>query len=96
MWLQAQQLASGAIAEVAIVGDPVDRSTRSLAAAAFGDLAFRRVVAVSADPDTSVIPLLHDLVAIDGAPTAYVCRGFACRLPVTTTDALTEQLGDAA
>ena len=36
-----------------------------------------------ADPATSVVPLLADRVAIDGRPTAYVCRGFVCRLPVT-------------
>ena len=93
---QAQQLASGSLAEVAIVGDPVDRSTRALAETAYGDLAFRRVVAVSAAPDRSAIPLLRDRVAIDGAPTAYVCRGFACRLPVTTADALADRLAEAA
>ena len=39
-------------------------------------------------PDASAIPLLADRVAIDGRPTAYVCRGFVCRLPVTDADAL--------
>jgi uncharacterized protein YyaL (SSP411 family) len=95
-WLQAQQLASGSIAEVAIVGDPVDGATRALAETAFADLAFRRVVAVSAAPERSAIPLLHDRVAIGGAPTAYVCRGFACRLPVTSADALADHLEEAA
>ena len=43
--------------------------------------------------DASAIPLLADRVAIDGRPTAYVCRHFACRLPVTTGAALEAQLG---
>jgi uncharacterized protein YyaL (SSP411 family) len=29
---------------------------------------------------------------IDGRPTAYVCRGFVCDLPVTSVEALTQQL----
>ncbi|MGK2849492.1 MAG: hypothetical protein ACSLFN_01060, partial [Candidatus Limnocylindrales bacterium] len=43
----------------------------------------------------SAIPLLADRVAIDGRPTAYVCRDFACRLPVTTAEALEAQLGSS-
>jgi uncharacterized protein len=38
------------------------------------------------------VPLLHDRVAQDGRPTAYVCRDFVCSLPVTTVDRLIEQL----
>jgi hypothetical protein len=41
----------------------------------------------------SAIPLLHDRPAIDGRPTAYVCRDFVCSLPVTTADRLIDQLG---
>ena len=31
---------------------------------------------------------------IDGRPTAYVCRDFACRLPVTDPDALRAELAE--
>jgi uncharacterized protein YyaL (SSP411 family) len=40
----------------------------------------------------SAVPLLHDRVAIDGRATAYVCRNFACNLPVTDPAALADQL----
>jgi uncharacterized protein YyaL (SSP411 family) len=43
----------------------------------------------------SVIPLLRDRSAIGGVPTAYVCRGFTCDLPVTEPAALERQLGGA-
>ena len=42
-----------------------------------------QVMAVSPSPDDSAIPLLHERTRIDGAATAYVCRGFACQRPVT-------------
>ena len=40
-------------------------------------------------------PLLSDRPLLDGAPTAYVCEGYACRQPVTSPAALRTQL-DAA
>jgi uncharacterized protein YyaL (SSP411 family) len=39
--------------------------------------------------------LLEDRTARDGRPTAYVCRGFVCRLPVTDADALGAELARA-
>ena len=51
-----------------------------------------QVVSVAADPAASAVQLLTDRVAVDGRPTAYVCRQFVCRLPVTDVAALREQL----
>ena len=44
------------------------------------------------DSVAAVIPLLEERVAIEGRATAYVCEHFACRLPVTTPEALLSQL----
>jgi uncharacterized protein len=41
------------------------------------------------------VPLLAGRVLIDGAPAAYVCRKFACRLPVTSPEALRAELAEA-
>ena len=37
-------------------------------------------------------PLLRDRVAINGAPTAYVCRGFVCNAPTQDLEDLVQQL----
>jgi len=91
-WLSAAELAVGGIVELAIVGDPAGAETNALLAAARSGGRADLVVAVAPDPSTSVVPLLADRIAIDGRPTAYVCRNFACRLPVTDPDALIGQL----
>jgi uncharacterized protein len=39
-----------------------------------------------------VLPWLGFMRMKDGRATAYVCRDFSCRLPVTDPDALREQL----
>jgi uncharacterized protein YyaL (SSP411 family) len=97
MWLQAIDLALAPVAEIAIVGDPSDDATRALLAVASGGYEPNRVVAVLADGGAaSAIPLLEARVQVNGRPTAYVCRGFACRLPVTDPDALREQLAEVA
>ncbi|MGZ6967948.1 MAG: thioredoxin domain-containing protein [Acidimicrobiia bacterium] len=54
-------------------------------------------VAVQVSPGTGAdaTPLVADRVLVDGRPTAYVCERFACRLPVTTPEALKAEI-DAA
>jgi len=93
-WLSAADLAVGGIVELAIVGDPGEPATRALL-----DVARRQgrrdlVVAVAPDADASTIPLLAGRTRIDGQPAAYVCRQFACRLPVTEPAALAAQLAE--
>ena len=77
------------------MGEPEDPATTALLAEVRAGHRPHQVVAVSADPGTSVIPLLADRVALGGAATAYVCRDFVCRLPVTDPDALRAELAAA-
>ena len=93
-WLSAAHLVVEGIDELAIVGPPGE-ATRALVEAAPG---FRPtlVLALSADPGASAVPLVADRPMIDGRPTAYLCRDFACRLPVTSAEALRSQLDEAA
>ncbi|AYN39704.1 thioredoxin domain-containing protein [Streptomyces dangxiongensis] len=78
--------------EVAVVGPARDdeRTTAlhrtALLASAPGAVIARGV------PDGDEFPLLADRVLIDGEPTAYVCRGFVCDLPVTDPAALETRL----
>jgi uncharacterized protein YyaL (SSP411 family) len=91
-WLVAMDLAVRPLAEVAIVGDPGDPMTQALVGEANRGYRPGQVLAVSAEPASSVIPLMEGRVAIDGRPTAYVCQAFACRMPVTTPEALRAEL----
>jgi len=95
-WLSAAALAVDGIVELAIAGDPAAAGTRALLETARAGGRADLVVAVAADPATSTVPLLADRVAIDGRPTAYVCRNFACRLPVTDPAGLAAQLEQPA
>jgi hypothetical protein len=44
----------------------------------------------------ATLPLVAAMEPVNGATAAYVCRGFACRQPVTTVDALQQELGTTA
>jgi uncharacterized protein len=92
-WLSASHLAVEGIDELAIVGPPDDSATSALIAVAATGFRPNLVLAVSPDPSASAVPLLEGRELVDGHPTAYVCRDFACRLPVTDPVALRAQLG---
>jgi hypothetical protein len=68
-------------AEVAVVGTgPAAEELRRTAWASTAPGA----VVVSGAPNAEGIPLLADRPLVNGAPAAYVCRGFVCDAPVTT------------
>jgi uncharacterized protein YyaL (SSP411 family) len=87
-WLSAIDLALRPIAEIAIAGALDDPATSALITEARAGYRPDIVLAVAADPGSSAIPLLEGRLAIDGRPTAYLCKSFVCRLPVTTPEAL--------
>jgi uncharacterized protein YyaL (SSP411 family) len=91
-WLLALQLAATPIVEVAVVGDPAASDTQAYLAVAQRAYRPGQVMAVSATPDSSAVPLLHGRTRIDGSATAYVCVGFACQRPASDPNELAAQL----
>lgn len=87
-WLVALETYHAGVTEVAIVGEPDAPATRALVAVANRGFAPFRVLALTGDPAASAVPLVHDRFAFNGRPTAFVCRGFACRQPVHEPEAL--------
>jgi uncharacterized protein YyaL (SSP411 family) len=88
-----ERLLSGPV-EVAIVSaDPDDEAARSLVAAYRATWRPGAVLAVGTDSDEHV-PLLEGRPLVDGKPSAYVCRNFACDRPVTTAEELLDLLAD--
>ena len=77
--------------EVAIVGPPADDRTSDLVRVYRETWRPGSVLAVGPG-DTDVPPLLSGRPLVDGAPAAYVCRGFVCERPVTGPEELRQLL----
>ena len=81
--------------QVAVVGP--ESTTGAAPQAALVREAYLRAAAgsvvVAGMPDQPGFVLLADRPLLEGRTTAYVCRGFVCRLPVTSVDAIAAQLG---
>jgi uncharacterized protein len=90
----AEALLSGP-AEIAIVGPDEDPRTGDLLRAGLHAAPPGAVFALgtgAAAGSGDAIPLLAGRPLVSGGPAAYVCRGFTCLAPVTTTGALREAL----
>ncbi|MGH3375581.1 MAG: N-acylglucosamine 2-epimerase, partial [Actinoallomurus sp.] len=72
--------------EVAVVGPADDPRTREL----------HRTALLSPIPAVVAtgggVALLEGRTPVGGSPAAYVCRDFACRMPVTESEALKAEL----
>jgi hypothetical protein len=74
--------------EVAILG----AGAEALVRAVYRGYLPNKIVVRAEQPDDS-LPLLAGRKLVDGRPTAYVCRNYACQRPVTSPEELAAQLG---
>jgi uncharacterized protein YyaL (SSP411 family) len=75
--------------ELAVVGDPDDPRTQRLAATGLKRFHRNFTLAGRAPGDPpGGIPVLEGRDALGGAPTAYLCQRYACRIPVGEPEAL--------
>ncbi len=79
-------------AEIAIVGPGDDTRTLDLIRAGLHAAPPGAVFALGPGTGEPAVPLLAGRVLVLGGPSAYVCRGFTCQAPVTSTSALREAL----
>jgi uncharacterized protein YyaL (SSP411 family) len=83
-------------AEVAVVGDPALPETQAMLNLLQRQFHRAAVVGFAApeevDRAAEFVPLLRQRSALDGRPTAYLCRNLMCQLPVHTAEELREQL----
>jgi uncharacterized protein YyaL (SSP411 family) len=94
-WLTAIDFSLADVVEVAIAGDLAETPTQRLLDVVRVGYQPNQVVAVSGDPAASAVPLLGGRFALDRRPTAFVCRNFACRQPVTEPEALATLLAES-
>jgi uncharacterized protein YyaL (SSP411 family) len=83
------------VAEIAILGKSGDPRTQALVRALFDGYQPNKIVCGAEAPlgtGAEVPPLLRGKGLVEDQPAAYVCEHYTCRRPVTTPDALTEQL----
>jgi uncharacterized protein YyaL (SSP411 family) len=93
--LCAADFAEARVKEAALVGDPAAADMRTLLDVVQRPYRPYVVLAQLQPGDTlapSLTPLLQERTMIEGKATAYVCEGFACKLPVTDAAALQSQL----
>ena len=84
----AEAMAAGPL-QVAVAGDgPQAQELLRIARASNSP----GLVTAHGTPDAPGIPLLADRPLVAGDAAAYVCRGFVCDRPVTTTEELTSAL----
>jgi uncharacterized protein YyaL (SSP411 family) len=92
--LCALDLYLGPSREIAIVGSPDDPATRDLLDEVVRERFIPNAVVAVGSPDAfpDGLALLEGRQQVEGAPTAYVCERFACRMPVTSPRELRTQL----
>jgi uncharacterized protein len=93
--LQALEAHHSPRREVAVIGDLQRAETRALLETLHAK--YLPHVSLTAAPSGSAyLPVLEGRTEVNGQPAAYVCENLACKLPVTTPDALEAALGEVS
>lgn len=93
-WLNALDFALGPHMELALVGDPTSEDYRALSLVTT-ERYLPRLVRAGGISSEDGPALLADRPMQDGAPTAYLCEGYTCKLPTTSAEELGRQIGEA-
>jgi uncharacterized protein YyaL (SSP411 family) len=92
-WLSAADFALGNVKQMAVVYESDPMEARKLLQTIQATYRPNAIVAASSYPPSDRAPaLLMDRPLKDGKPTIYVCEGFVCKMPVTSTSELQDLL----
>ncbi len=93
--MSALDFALGPISEVVIAGDKGAEDTKAMLAALRSEFIPGKIVILRPvqDPEISdIAEYTRNMTSINGKATAYVCRNYGCRLPVTDVGEMLELL----
>lgn len=95
-WLQTLDFALGPVRQVALVYPAGSAAVEAMRSVLWKDYSPRLIAAEGTDPiDHHAPELLQQRGLLDNQPTAYLCQGFACRLPVNSAEELQAQLDES-
>ncbi len=80
--------------EIAVVGELADARTQLLLQEVRRHYLPHSVLALKEPEEENPLPLLEGRTLVDGLPAAYVCENYACKLPVTSVEALRNAVGE--
>ncbi len=82
-WLGAAAFAIGDPLEIAIAGDLQDAETQDLLEIL--NSIYQPFIVSAVGDASSFVPLLSGRTQVEGKSTAYICRKFACELPISSS-----------
>ena len=98
--LQALDFMIGPTQEVVIAGERHDHNTQAMLKVIQRNFLPRQVaLLVSSDEErrqmVGLAPYVKEMVPVEGRPTGYVCRRYACQAPVTDPEAMEKALKES-
>ena len=80
--------------EIVLIGEMQEETVQEFLAAIYEKYLPNKILALGGHSDAyeKIVPLFAGKTLIEGEAAAYICENYACRQPVTTADALREQL----